>query len=322
MLTIDPALFHASSVSEETRELNQELLAVLSKAPDMWSFPAAKIRADRFKGGGPFPTEPEEKTAIEFDIDSPAGPLTLRQFQPKQGQSKGSYLHIHGGGWVLGSSRLQDARLQEIADNCQLACVSVEYRLAPESPYPAGPDDCQTAAEWLLNGTHDLPTDFLAIGGESAGSHLAALTLLRLRDKLGTCPFHAALLTAGVYDLGQTASARNWGSEKLILTSRDMQMFAARYVQGNHDLRDPDISPLYAPLHGLPPALFSVGTQDLLLDDSLLMASRWHAQNGNAQLDVTPGGCHVFQTFRHLAISQASNAKMDVFLNDVRTMTA
>ena len=151
MLTIDPALFHASSVSEETRELNQELLAVLSKAPDMWSFPAAKIRADRFKGGGPFPTEPEEKTAIEFDIDSPAGPLTLRQFQPKQGQSKGSYLHIHGGGWVLGSSRLQDARLQEIADNCQLACVSVEYRLAPESPLPGGagrlPDRGRMAVE-------------------------------------------------------------------------------------------------------------------------------------------------------------------------------
>lgn len=320
-MMIDPNLFDPGSVDTETQQFNADLLAILSNAPDMWSFPAAKIRRDRLEGGGPFPVEPEEKSAVDFEIDSPAGPLSLRRFEPAQGKAEGTYLHIHGGGWVLGTNKMQDTRLQEIADRCQLACLSVEYRLAPEHPYPAAPDDCQTAAEFLIGGDHDLPLGFLAIGGESAGAHLAALTMLRLRNTLDHCPFHAALLTAGVYDLGQTASARNWGQERLILTSRDMQMFASRYVQGTHSLRDPDVSPLFAPLNGMPPALFSAGTRDLLLDDTLLMATRWHAANGNAQLDVTPGGCHVFQTFRHLAISTASNSRMDAFLNTIRAET-
>ena len=205
-------------------------------------------------------------------IETPHGKLGLRLFKPRSGNSLGSYLHINGGGWVLGSAAAHDERLQQMADNCALDCISVDYRLAPENPYPAGPDDCELAAPWLLEGAHDLNTNYLTIGGESAGAHLSALTLLRLRDRLGTCAFHAANLTAGVFDLWQTPSSRNWGTERLILATRDMQMFASNYVQGRHNYRDPDVSPLYADLNGMPPALFSVGTKDLLLDDTLQMA--------------------------------------------------
>ena len=84
---------------------------------------------------------------------------------------------------------------------------------------------------------------------------------------------------------------------------------------------EPDLSPLFAQLHGLPPALFSVGTQDLLLDDSLLMATRWHAVNSNARLDVSPGGCHVFQSFPELAIARQSNARIDKFLIESSEMS-
>jgi len=317
-MTIDPDLFRESSISEETRQFNAEMVALLQDAPDMWSIPIETVRQNRLEGKGPFPLEPEEETASTLTIPTPNGDLNLRLFKPRSGDTLGSYLHLHGGGWVLGSAAAHDQRLQQMADNCQLTCISVEYRLAPENPYPAGPDDCEQAALWLLQGQHGLNISFLAIGGESAGAHLSALTLIRLRDRLGACPFHAANLTAGVYDLGQTSSAKNWGSQRLILATRDMQMFASNYVQGNQDFRDPDISPLYADLDGLPPALFSVGTKDLLLDDTLQMSALWHARNGNAQLDAFPGGCHVFQGFPDLKIARQSNRHIDAFLNQMR----
>lgn len=316
-LTIDPSLFLQSAISQETLEFNETVLSQLMQTGDMWAVPASKVRQDRKEGKGIFPLDLPEPSALDISIETHNGELPIRHFKPSKSQARGTYFHIHGGGWVLGSADGQDGRLQQIADNCQLHCLSVDYRLAPEHPYPAGPDDCEHAAKWLIGGDHSLNTSFLAIGGESAGANLCVVTMLRLRDALGRCPFHAANLTAGVYDLGQSASARNWGTKKLVLTTRDMKMFAARYVQGSQDIRNPDLSPLFARLHDLPPALFSVGTQDLLLDDSLQMATLWHASNGNARLDVTPGGCHVFQSFPDLTIARQSNARIDSFLCEI-----
>ena len=94
-----------------------------------------------------------------------------------------------------------------------------------------------------------------------------------------------------------TPSAANWGSDKLILNTRDVRMFADNFCGPERDRRDPDISPLYADLAGMPPALFSVGTRDLLLDDTLFMAARWASSGNRTDLAVWPGGCHVFIRF-------------------------
>ncbi len=314
ILPIDPALFHPDAISTQTHAFNRDIIDRFGDAPDMWQFEPKDIRAARTSGNGPFPVDPLDQHAETITIEGRRGPIELRVLHPRNTKPRGTYLHFHGGGWVIGAAEAQDVRLRAIAEGCSLSAVSVEYRLAPEHPYPAGPDDCETAAHWLLQQDEIFNNSFLAIGGESAGAHLAALTLLRLRDKLGDCPFHAANLTAGVFDLGQTPSAKNWKGEKLILSKRDMLMFTANYLQGGEDTRDPDVSPFYASLEGMPPALFSIGTCDLLLDDSVLMASRWHAANGNAQLDVVPGGCHVFQNFPNLDIAQESNARIDAFL--------
>ena len=317
-LTIDPALFRDDAIPEHIRTFNRDLLATISAGGDMWSIPAAQVRANRLEGKGPFPLEAESPRArtLLAPRASGDGDVVLRLIEPAARPMRGIYMHLHGGGWMLGAANGQDERLQEIADATGLGCVSVEYRLAPEHPFPAGPDDCFDAACFLLEAAHELPNEIMPIGGESAGAHLSALTLLRLRDAGLGGRFCAANLTAGVYDLGQTASSRNWGSERLVLASRDMANFASTFLASGEDARDPAISPLFAPLHDMPPALFSVGTKDLLLDDTLLMVTRWHAANGNAQLDVTPGGVHVFQSFRHLDIAQASNTRIDGFLND------
>src|SRR5690606_24582730 len=118
------------------------------------------------------------------------------------------YLHIHGGGWVLGAADQQDVLLQRIAEGAGVAVVSVDYRLAPEHPFPAAPDDCAAAASWVLeNAASEWGTERLLVGGESAGAHLTALTLLRLRDRMGAPDaVSAANLVFGAYDLSMTPS--------------------------------------------------------------------------------------------------------------------
>jgi acetyl esterase/lipase len=194
----------------------------------------------------------------------------------------------------MGHPRDEDARAERLATACGLAVVSPHYRLAPQRPYPAGPDDAEAAAAWLLaNAAREFGTDRLIIGGTSAGAHLAALTLLRLRDRNGRTGFAAADLAYGIYDLGLTPSARNWGERKLILNTPRLE-WAVRQFLPTGDPRRPEISPLYAGLAGLPPALFTVGTLDPVLDDTLFLWSRWCAAGNRGELAVYPGGCHAF----------------------------
>jgi len=250
------------------------------------------VRADRERGGGWRGTPVYSENAQVRKIRGPAGDIMLRSFLPKQ--VNGAFLHIHGGGWVLGSADGQDTRLEALANDCSVAVVSVEYRLAPESPYPAGPDDCEAAALWLAqNAQSEFGTDRLVLGGDSAGANLAVVTLLRLRDKHGLMPFAGADLACGVYDAGGTPSVHNWGDRNLILSAPTMKWFADHYVPAARQ-RDPDVSPLYADLRDMPKALFTAGTMDPLLDDSLFMHARWVAAGNEAELAVYAGGVHMF----------------------------
>jgi acetyl esterase len=310
---IDPALFDPSAVSEEIRAQNAEIVAKLSSLPDPWSVPPAVVRERRAQGLGPFPLMPLSPRARTIEIDGPAGPIPLRIMAPDN--PRGVYFHIHGGGWTWGTADEQDPWLDRLVERCGLAVVSVEYRLAPENPYPAAPDDCEAAALWVIQVMQGrFGTSRLFIGGESAGAHLAAATMLRLRDRHGLTPFRGANLFAGCYDLSMTPSVANWGDEKLILNTRDVRIFCDNFCSPDRNRRDPDISPLYADLNGLPPTLFSVGTRDILLDDTLFMASRWAAAGGSADLAVWPGGCHVFIRFDS-ALTEQALSRIDAFLN-------
>ncbi|MBV8086264.1 MAG: alpha/beta hydrolase, partial [Chloroflexi bacterium] len=189
--------------------------------------------------------------------------------------------------------RQQDPLLDNLARSRNLAVLSVEYRLAPEDPYPAGPDDCEAAALWLAKHAQaEFGTDRLTIGGESAGAHLAVAVLLRLRDKYQLLPFAAANLVFGVYDLGQTPSSAN-ARDTLVIDQLAMKWFADHFVPPARR-REPDVSPMFAELQGMPPALFTVGTLDPLLDDTLFMYSRWVAAGNEAELAIYPGGVHGF----------------------------
>jgi acetyl esterase len=131
------------------------------------------------------------------------------------------------------------------------------------------------------------------VAGESAGAHLAALGLLALRDNGEIKTVTAANFAYGVYDVSMTPSSRRWGEERIVISTPDLAFVAAQYApEGRH--RDPDVSPLYADLTGMPIALFTCGTLDPLLDDTLFMAARWQAAGNDAELAIYPGAPHEF----------------------------
>jgi acetyl esterase/lipase len=285
---------------DETRAFNRQLADLLATmTPVHVVDDPVKTRADRELGAGPLPAPVRLDEAVDRSVPGRAGDIPIRVFTPNV--VRGVFLHLHGGGWTLGSAAHQDPFLAALAHDADVAVVSVEYRLAPEYPYPAGPDDCEDAAAWLVaNSRREFGTDRLVIGGESAGAHLAVNALLRLRDRHGiTGAFRAAQLTFGGYDLSMTPSVRRWGDRNLVLSGPVIAWFTDQFLPGRspEERRDPDVSPLYADLTGMPPARFVVGTADPLLDDSLFMAARWRSAGIPAVLDVVAEAVHGFIAF-------------------------
>jgi acetyl esterase len=313
----DPALFGDAAIDSETARLNAQMIQLLTGQPEWWITGAEAFRAARRRGEGPFPAPVMSSRARTIAIAGKDGnEIPLRVIAPET-KSRGIYLHLHGGGWVLGGADMQDPMLERIADNTGQVVVAPEYRLAPEHPYPAGPDDCEAAAVWLVeNGRREFGTNTLTIGGESAGGHLTAVTILRMRDRHGYTGFRGANLVYGAFDLSMTPSQRQFGDTRLILRTIDMQQFYNAFLPTSTERRAPDISPLYADLKGLCPALFTVGTRDALLDDTLFMHARWVAANNDAELAIYPGGAHGFTLFPN-ELSKAATARMDAFLNRV-----
>jgi acetyl esterase len=314
------AVVEDEGVRAETRAFNAELERTIAEGPAMETLPVEDVRQARRDGIDIFPP-PEylPERAKELSIPGRGGEIGLRVIAPAR-EAVGAYVHIHGGGWALGAADLQDPILAELADATSLSVVSVEYRLAPEDPYPAGPDDCEDAALWLLErGFAELGVPpVAAIGGDSAGAHLSTVTLLRLRDRHGISgAFAAANLLYGVFDLAMTPSLRSWGERALVLSTPIMEHFFTMFLPGMDDdaRRDPDISPLYADLQDMPPALFTVGTQDPLLDDTLFMEARWRAAGGRTELAILPEAVHAYNMFP-LKVTAASREQQYAFLRE------
>ena len=311
---IDPKLFDPATIDSETRDFNARIEKELAALPPLYQFEPQLIRDARAAGHTIFGPVVHLDEAQDRMVPGPAGDIPIRVFIPDK--AAGVYLHIHGGGFVLGGADQQDEFLFTICQTCRMAVVSVGYRLAPENPYPAAPDDCEAAALWLVeNSRAEFGTDRLVIGGESAGANLSAVTLLRMRDRHGFTGFRGAVLTFGGYDMSRTPSVRRWGERYLILNTKIIDWFHENYVRGEN-LFDPDISPLYGDLRGLPPALFTIGTLDPLLDDTLFMCMRWLAAGNSADLAVYPGGIHVFNSFP-IELATKANTKINEFISSV-----
>ncbi|SEC50121.1 alpha/beta hydrolase [Streptomyces melanosporofaciens] len=297
----------------ETLAFNEQFEAAAASRPARGQSPSAAtlelLRRNRVGGDTP----PVRLAHAQSRVVE--GGVKVRTFVPDR--VDGVYLHIHGGGWAFGSADGQDERLWRLAVQARLAVVSVEYRLAPEHPFPAGPDDCEAAARWLVaHAATEFGTERLLIGGESAGAHLSVVTLLRLRDRHGiTGAFRAANLLFGPYDLSMTPSQRSFGSRQLLSNTDSLRSTYELFTpgMGAEQRRDPEVSPLFANLTGLPPARVVIGTEDPLLDDSLFLAGRWQAAGVPVQLGVVAGAMHGFTLFP-LTISEREHRRERDFL--------
>jgi acetyl esterase/lipase len=250
---------------------------------------------------------PAGRVVVERVAEAGTRQVPVRIITPAERESRAVYLEIHGGGFYLGSAARSDARNARLADAVGVAVVGVDYRLAPEHPWPAAPDDCETAALWLLEQAEAMfGTTRLAIGGASAGANLAVATLLRLRDKGLVAPLVAAALQFGAYDLsGQSPSGRAIADE----------FFVKAYAGHVADRTNPDISPLFGDLEGLPPALLVVGASDVLLGDNLAMAARLSSAGAEVDVRVYPESPHGFTSFP-TAMAEAAMTGIESWLDD------
>jgi acetyl esterase/lipase len=289
---LDPSWFDPSLVDPETAALNEHLERLSTSLPNPIDVGIEALREARVRGRGLFGPIVRSPHAVERTIPGPTGTLGIRVFTPET--VGGVYVYFHGGGWTMGSADYQDRRLEETAQRAGVAVISVDYRLAPEHPYPAPADDAEAAAFWIAgNAVTEFGTDRIVVGGSSSGAHLAVTAMLRMRDRHGYAGFSGANLVYGFFDLSLSPSARNWGDRMLVTNTALTRWFADAYANGA-DPTDPDVSPMYADLSDLPPALFTVGTLDPLLDDTLLLATRWSAAGNSAELAVAPGAAHGF----------------------------
>lgn len=312
---LDPKLFRPEAISAEQLAANEAFGKAVSGGPDWWDMGAAAYREMVASGRGPIPPAPKSERARTIQIEGKGGhKIGLRVIEPERGAATGVYLHIHGGGFVFGSSQGADPMLERVVRSTGMVATSVEYRLAPEHPYPAGWDDCESVAAWLAkNAESEFGSGALTIGGESAGATLAVTTLLRMRDRHGYTGFRAANLSYGNYDTSMTPSQALSPERGLLVGRLNIRKFTEAYLPKSVDARDPDVSPLYARLNNMPPAIFSVGTLDPLLDDSLFMYSRWIAAGNEAELALYPGAPHVFNMMPMPKAAEA-NARIDAFL--------
>lgn len=211
-----------------------------------------------------------------------------------EGNPHGIFVHYHGGGWALGSLYEQDLYLAAIARHAGVKVISVDYPLAPEHELPEILSVGAAALQAIVAAHRGRP---VCVGGESAGGHVALSSLLRLKARPDLfAAIAGVVLCYPITDLSMTPSQRNWGNAFLNLSTAWLEWFYSLALPGlSRDERgDPDLSPLYADLAGLPPMLLCVGELDPLLDDSLFLERRLAATGSDCRLHIFPAAPHGF----------------------------
>jgi len=208
--------------------------------------------------------------------------------------SGGVILYLHGGAYVLGTALAGAGLASDLARRAGARAVSVDYRLAPEHPYPAGLVDAVAAYRGLLDS--GVEAERICVAGESAGGGLALAALVALKDQGLPLPSCAVLMSPWADLTLSGASITAQADVDPALTAQGLRRRAADYA-GDVDPAQSLVSPLFADLTGLPPLLVQAGSHEILLDDATRLAARAAAADVAVTLDITPGVPHVFQGF-------------------------
>lgn len=285
-------------------------------APPLDGFDIATLREGTLARAATRARGPEMDTVSDLCL----GDLRVRLYRPSA-DAVGVVVYLHGGGWTIGSIETHDRACRRLADGSGCAVLSVDYRLAPEDPWPASVDDAVAALRWVAGaGRSDLgaTTGAVAVAGDSAGGTLAALACLRLREEdPESLPDLQVLINANTDLSGGQPSMREkatgWGLEVPMI-----RFFNSQWVPDESRWSDPGVSPLWAPdVSGLPPALVVTAEHDPLRDEGEAYAERLRYAGVTVHLRREPGLIHNFIMLDE--ISAACAAAADRIAADIRT---
>jgi monoterpene epsilon-lactone hydrolase len=285
-------------VSQQQRDALDEMLraAPLDLGGDISEL---RISFDEMMAATPIPADVE---ALEGSL----GGIPVVHVDVTGTDSQKAIMYLHGGAYAIGSAASSVALASDLARRAGSRLVSVDYRLAPEHPYPAAVEDAVAVYRGLLDS--GLSPTRIAIAGESAGAGLAAATLVALEDEGLPWPSSAFLMSPWVDLTLSGDSITEKAAVDPALTPGGLHRRAVDYLAGA-DAASGLISPIYADLTGLPPLLIQVGSHEILLDDATRLATRAAAADIAVTLEVTPGVPHVFQAFA--AILDEGDAALD-----------
>lgn len=224
----------------------------------------------------------------------------------------GTILYLHGGAYTLGSIATHSNLAKMLAKTTSRRVLLIDYRLAPEHPFPAGLEDALSAYQWLLE-QGNLPEEII-IAGDSAGGGLALATLLSLRDDRIPLPSRAVLFSPWTDLTLSGESITEKAAADFILNAPHLADMARLYA-GDHTLNHPLISPLFANLTGLPPLLIQVGTDEILLEDSHRLAQLAEKAGVEVQLEIYEEMFHVFHMFPFFTETQQAFESISDLIN-------
>ncbi len=273
--------------------------------------PTVKIMLEQMaQAGGPTLTEMSPPDAREMyrnlqstspkpDVMSvtnmDANGIPVRVYKMSEAPEQPAVVFFHGGGWVIGDLETHDGVCRQLANAADCTVIAVDYRLAPENPYPASIDDCYSATQWVAANAADLGinADRMAVAGDSAGGNLAACVSLKARDNAGPAICYQ-LLIYPVTDATMSAVSYEENKEGYMLTRDSMEWFWAAYTAGDHQ-DDPYASPLAATdLTKLPPACVITAEFDPLRDEGEQYASALSASSVAVDVQRFDGMIHGF----------------------------
>jgi acetyl esterase len=291
--------------------INQEK-AIMALDPQM----QAVLDQAAAAGGKPFhdmaPTEARQAIDVMFaafrgeraavgkaedrKLPGPAGEVPVRIYTPSGRGPFGILVYFHGGGWVIGNIETHDGLCRDLTNQAGVVTVSVDYRLAPEHKFPAGPEDCYAVTKWvganaaLLNGD----AARIAVGGDSAGGNLSAVVTLMARERGGPKIAYQALIYPATDAANDTPSQKEFGKDGYILSKADMEWFYGHYLKAG-DAANPLASPARAKdFHGLPPALILTAAYDPLRDEGEAYGEALRKAGVPVKISRYEGVCHGF----------------------------
>lgn len=238
----------------------------------------------------------DDVTTIDVDIPTDHGPRPARAYISRT-PSSSRVLFLHGGGWALGDLEMNDALARELARRAHSSIVSLDYRLAPEHPFPAALEDAAAALAWMADTTDLPPGNVLQLAGHSAGGNLAAV--LAQWSSMGKVPrVSHQLLLCPVLDSDLSRDSYRSSGHGLLLTTEEMAWYWSMYEPNPDQRQHPDRSPLRIPsARGLPPTTVIVAGADPLRDEGLAYVHLLATSGVRVHLHVEPGVPHLFLTF-------------------------